>query len=283
MLSGGSGNDVEDGGTGDDAIAGDDGDDKLSGGAGTDSLSGGAGADTLDGGSGGDTMDGGPGDDQFVVDSAADVVVEAPGGGTDGVSLLQRAGLEAYALAENVEDLAATALSETLTGNAQNNKILGRGGDDTITGGSGDDTLFGGDGNDVISAGEGNDVVEGDAGSDTVTLGPGDDVFMYRRRDGQDVSVDGGDGTDILCLEGKPFQYTVWLNNAKNPNPKRTKVPVAGSKVELFVGRRVGKAKRAKGMASTGAGGMQISNFEFVVFVDTVSEANCRKAAAASG
>jgi hypothetical protein len=31
----------------------------------------------------------------------------------------------------------------------------------------------------------------------TQTQGPGNDVFMYRRRDGQDASIDGGEGSGV--------------------------------------------------------------------------------------
>lgn len=55
----------------------------LYGGEGSDTLDGGSGGDYLDGGSGADTLDGGSGNDRFRVDNAGDIVVEAPGGGSD--------------------------------------------------------------------------------------------------------------------------------------------------------------------------------------------------------
>jgi Ca2+-binding RTX toxin-like protein len=57
----------------------------MSGGAGDDQLTGGAGRDVLDGGSGTDVMSGGAGNDRYVVDTAADVVIEFANSGIDTV------------------------------------------------------------------------------------------------------------------------------------------------------------------------------------------------------
>jgi len=139
----------------------------LSGLAGNDTLSAGIGNDTLDGGSGTDTMTGGTGDDIYVVDRAADIVVEAAGEGTDTV----RTTALALTLVANVEaltfigtgDFAGTGnvLANTLTGGAGSDTLDGAGGTDTMTGGLGDDTYVVDDGGDVVVelAGEGTDSV----------------------------------------------------------------------------------------------------------------------------
>ena len=131
----------------------------LTGTAATDqTLTGNGGANTITGGSGNDTLDGGAGsrhagrraagNDIYVVDSAGDIVTEAPTGGTDEV----QTALASYSLAAiaNVENLTGTAATgQTLTGNTLANTITGGIGNDTLDGGAGDDTMIGGAGNDI--------------------------------------------------------------------------------------------------------------------------------------
>ncbi len=74
---------------------------------GADSLAGYGFAETLDGGPGADTMEGGGGGDTYLVDNPADLVIEQPGGGDDGVIAATD-----YTLPDHVEHL-------TLTGAAQ--------------------------------------------------------------------------------------------------------------------------------------------------------------------
>src|SRR5688500_9480349 len=90
-TAGTSGNDVIYGTPGTDNIYGRDGDDIIiahegadstRGEGGADSLYGGSGNDLLDGGAGDDYMEGGADNDTYIVDSAADAVVEAAGEGT---------------------------------------------------------------------------------------------------------------------------------------------------------------------------------------------------------
>jgi Ca2+-binding RTX toxin-like protein len=157
----------------------------ITGGAGADNLSGGGGNDTLDGGAGIDTLVGGAGNDIYILDNAADVVIEAADGNIDTVF----ASSPAYTLPENVEYLVLSgtaningtgnSLPNTLTGNAGNNALsggegndtlLGNAGADTLDGGAGADTLFGGPGNDIYVVDDIGDVITevADAGTDTV-------------------------------------------------------------------------------------------------------------------
>jgi Ca2+-binding RTX toxin-like protein len=87
-LRGREGDDYLDGGAGNDLLYGEEeasvwssegGSDTLIGASGNDALHGGGGNDLLDGGSGADTMSGGRGSDTYVVDSAADMVIETDG------------------------------------------------------------------------------------------------------------------------------------------------------------------------------------------------------------
>ncbi len=102
------------------------------------------GSDLLDGGAGADTMAGGFGNDRYLVDHAADVVVEAPDAGHD----IVRASVS-HGLSDHVEDLELTGsaaidgtgntLRNTLRGNAAANRLDGGAGADVLVGGAGDD------------------------------------------------------------------------------------------------------------------------------------------------
>ncbi|HEX3860808.1 MAG TPA: cadherin domain-containing protein [Stellaceae bacterium] len=174
----------------------------IIGGAGNDTLNDGAGNDTLNGGAGDDTMAGGAGNDVYYVDSAADVVIEAPGGGTDrvlaSVSYTLQAGQEIEVLAANAGAIGATGL--VLTGNEFNNLIVGGAGNDTLDGGDGNDTLNGGAGDDTLNGGTGDDTLNGGTGNDTLNGGDGNDTFIANAA--STGVYDGGAGTqNLLSLD----------------------------------------------------------------------------------
>ena len=219
----------------DNTIIGNSLDNTISGLGGNDTLNGGAGSDTLDGGTGADTMAGGVGNDFYLVDDAADFIVESAGEGTDHV----RTSVD-YTLSGNVENLTlldgaiqgtGNGLANVITGNDADNILNGLGGADTLAGGIGNDTYSvddtkdtvveeDGQGTDTVQAsadytlaanvenltltgtasisGIGNDlanVITGNTGSNTLYGGAGDDLLQGG--DGAD-RLDGGTGTDIL-------------------------------------------------------------------------------------
>ncbi|MDZ4310850.1 MAG: hypothetical protein U1A24_09905 [Cypionkella sp.] len=128
------------------------GNDLLEGLAGNDTLLGGNGIDTLDGGTGADEMTGGAGNDTYLVDNAADMVIEtAGGGGLDRVlaktSYVLTAGSEVEALGTTFTggladiNLTGNEMAQRVTGNAGANVLNGLGGNDILTGNAGADSF----------------------------------------------------------------------------------------------------------------------------------------------
>jgi serralysin len=114
-------------------------------------IHGNGGDNVLNGGGGADRMCGFGGNDQYFVDAAGDVVVEAAGGGTDrvfaSVSCALAAGQEIEILTTtNTAGLGAI----NLTGNAFSQIIHGNGGDNVLNGGAGNDVISGFGGSDIF-------------------------------------------------------------------------------------------------------------------------------------
>jgi Ca2+-binding RTX toxin-like protein len=141
-----------------------------------DTLTGTSGNDTIDGMAGIDTIRGGAGDDAYVVDTAADQVVELFNEGQDEVRVAFKAA-GTYALSANVENATAQGtVAINLTGNDLANRLTGNGAANMLNGGLGNDTLDGGIGADKLAGGEGDDLYYVDNAGDAVTESVGGGV-----------------------------------------------------------------------------------------------------------
>lgn len=111
------------------------------------------------------TMTGGDGDDTYIVDDAAQVIVEAVDGGSDTVS----SSLAMFALSGNLEHLILRNNASGV-GTATANRIQAGSGNNSLDGGAGADTLTGGGGNDVYFVDNAGDVAteNRNEGDDTV-------------------------------------------------------------------------------------------------------------------
>ena len=151
-LDGEAGNDQLFGGRDSDVLMGSDGDDALHGGSEDDTLEGGSGNDLLIGDGGIDILRGGVGDDVYVLDLAADRVVELGGEGND-IARSSVIALNGGDLA-HVETLQLQGAQDLdLSGGCQVMRMIGNAGRNTLTvGGLDGESLYGGAGDDLLLA-----------------------------------------------------------------------------------------------------------------------------------
>ncbi|MCG7393569.1 hypothetical protein MHY87_11690 [Microvirga sp. ACRRW] len=163
-------------------------------------ITGNAGDNTLIGGAGNDTLEGGAGNDTYEVEDAGDVVIEAPGGGTDTV----RTALKNYTLGDGLENLVLLGAATRGNGNVLDNAITGNAQDNWLTGDMGDDTLDGGEGDDVLVGASGNDVYIVDSIYDTPFEDPDDGTDTIQAK----ISYTLGDNFENLVLLGAALTGT---------------------------------------------------------------------------
>lgn len=157
----------------------------------------------LNGAAGDDTMAGGAGNDTYIVDSTADVVIEAVNAGVDTVQASVN-----YTLSDHVENLILTGsgvingtgnnLNNTITGNDSDNILNGGAGNDSLNGGIGNDTLDGNVGDDVMTGGVGNDTYGVDSASDVINEADGAGIDTVRAA----ITYTLGDHLENLTLVG---------------------------------------------------------------------------------
>ncbi|QYZ71353.1 calcium-binding protein [Neotabrizicola shimadae] len=162
----------------------------VNGGDGNDTLTGTLGNDSFVGGAGNDVMTGGAGNDTYRVDSAGDVLIEAPiGSSIDTIETF----MAEWTLANYFENLTHFgSLTFLGTGNSLGNRLVGALASDTLFGLGGADSLFGGAGNDLLEGGDGDDLLQGDSSADTLIGGLGNDTYVVH--DGLDVIIESANG-----------------------------------------------------------------------------------------
>ncbi len=180
------------------------------------------GDDLIDGGRGADRMTGGNGNDTFVINDAADTVVEAVDQGRD--RIVSRVTIAV--LPQNVEDLLLDS-SKPIdgTGNTLDNEISGNGNRNTLSGGPGSDVLNGGAGRDTLDGGPGDDVLAG---------GSGNDVFVLAAGSGADVITDFAMGDALQLVAGSGFPQSEAVLAAARQDGADIVIPLAaGGRVTL--------------------------------------------------
>ena len=187
------------------------------GGSGNDRITGNAGANLLDGGAGGDALSGLAGNDTYVVDTAADQVAEAKGGGTDTVGTLVSYALAAGQEIETLRLGAATgSRALNLTGNEFAQALIGNRGNNILDGGAGADVMTGAGGNDIYVVDNAADrVVEAQSGgNDTVGT-----LVSYALAAGQEIEtlrLGAATGRQSLNLTGNEIAQALVGNGGHN-------------------------------------------------------------------
>jgi Ca2+-binding RTX toxin-like protein len=132
-------------------------------------------ANTLDGKAGADVMTGGKGNDVYVMDVAADQIIEADGEGKDEV----HSAVALKTVIAGVEDYYFTGKTAvSFMADGADNKIVATAAADTLDGAAGNDTMQGGAGNDVYIVNAAADAVKEEAAQGTDLVKSAADVTL---------------------------------------------------------------------------------------------------------
>ena len=217
MIIGNAGANVLSGGAGDDVLDGKAGNDILYGGANDDTLHGSEGNDILHGGAGTNYLAGGAGDDQYVVDSATDIVVELAGQGNDriyaSISYRLAAGVSVEILST---DFNAGTAAIDLTGNALANTLYGNDGANVLNGGGGADFMDGKGGDDLYVVDHAGDAVAEAAGGGTDRLFASVSYALTAGAWVETLSTMDHAGTAAINLTGNELANTIFGNAGAN-------------------------------------------------------------------
>ena len=245
-VKGGSGDDIVRGGANDDTVNGNNGIDQLYGDDGSDHLFGDAGDDNgnqagqrLWGGEGidflyayagvtindslqdleqekglvGDELHGGPGGDFLYGNLRRDTVF-----GNGGNDFIHGDYLSGPDYASNTS-AATIGGNDMLYGDSGEDQIFGGGGNDTLWGGADTDWLEGQNGNDTLYGGAAIDLLVGDVSPGYTVLG---DTFDGHFGNRVEDDVEDDNATDILLIEGTPFNDQIWLSQTVHTVENKT-------------------------------------------------------------
>jgi trimeric autotransporter adhesin len=239
-------------------------------------ITGNAANNRLDGGRGADRLVGGAGDDTYVVDNAADVLLELDAEGTDTVRTSV-----SWQLGSNFETLVLTGNSAINgTGNELGNLLLGNGGNNVLDGGLGADSMVGGGGDDTYvvdnaldsileAAGEGTDTVRtarsyvlGDHLDNLVLTGTaqvnGNGNALDNVITGNSAAnvLDGGEGADVLI--GGDGDDIYWVDHVADQVVETTSlaggVDTVNATVSTLLGQNVERLNLLGSDAIDGSG-----------------------------
>jgi serralysin len=141
--------------------------------------------------------------------------------------------------------------SETVTTTNANDNIRGGGGNDVINSGGGNDFVFAGEGNDTLNGGDGNDNLQGQLGDDILNGGLGNDILTDT--EGAKVTVNGGDGDDVIDIDGTIVTATVLGGNGNDsisidlPSNAAVEVDGGAGNDAMFVGGSIANVKCGTG------------------------------------
>ena len=243
----GGGNDIVQGAGGDDSLFGQAGSDVLFGGAGNDTLAPGLGRDQVHGQAGIDFVSfsdltinvtvnlvtgtastgarftgiegaiGGKRNDLYFVDSRADQVIEAAGGGTDRVITSTSYALPADSHVETLATRGPTTTARiNLTGSDTANALLGNAAANILDGGGGVDRLTGYGGNDTYVVDDALDVVIEAPGKGIDTVRASADYSLPLSSAVENLQTTNATGTTSIDLTGSNQNNTITGNAGAN-------------------------------------------------------------------
>jgi Ca2+-binding RTX toxin-like protein len=223
---------------------------------------GGAGADTFLQGAAStpsETIVGGPGVDTVTYAArSAGVTVTVGGGADDGINGENddiSEDTEIVTGTDDVDNMTAGPLGNTLNGGGGHDVLTGGAGNDVLNGEAGNDTLVGGAGNDRLNGGAGNDSLKGDGGDDTYDGGDGDDFLDETdASNGADV-INGGAGVDLVSYATRACALTVTMDGKAADDGCQNEKDNVMATVENIIGGTLGDTITGNDSANVIVGG----------------------------
>ncbi|WP_232631502.1 beta strand repeat-containing protein [Methylobacterium sp. Leaf118] len=180
-------------------------------------ITGNDGHNILNGRGGADTLVGYLGNDTYIIDNAADRVVEMAGEGRDTIvtSVSYRLAMGQQIEVLQTADSKGTA-ALTLTGNEFANTLVGNAGNNVLDGGVGSDEMIGGAGNDTYIVDNAGDRVVEAAGGGRDAVAVGVNYTLAAGQEIEELRVLSSAGDRAISLTGNEFAQTIRGNDGAN-------------------------------------------------------------------